>query len=230
MPEEPSHPGETDAPSETPPPGEGSGPPSIETVPGVTGIVLAGGRSRRFGRNKALANVHGVPMIERVVRVLRQVFDRVILSANDPEPYRFLGLPAVKDLYPGVGPLGGLHAGLTHMSDDAGFFTACDMPFLHPSLIRYMARLSPEADAVIPKIGEYVEPLHALYRKRCVDPVLQAIHRGERRIVSFYPAIRIRYVTESEIRAFDPNLDAFTDVNRPEELRLSMEPPDGRGV
>jgi molybdopterin-guanine dinucleotide biosynthesis protein A len=229
MPDEPSHPGEMDASSEATPAEKRPRPASIEKVPGVTGVVLAGGRSRRFGRNKALARVHGVPMIERVVRVLQQVFDGVILSANDPAPYRFLGLPTVEDLHPGVGPLGGLHAGLTHMPDDAGFFTACDMPFLDPGLIRYMARLSQEADAVIPRIGEYVEPLHALYRKRCLDPLLRAIHRGERRIVSFYPAIRIRYVTESEIRAFDPNLDAFTDVNRPEELRLPMEPPGGDG-
>ena len=228
MPDEPSNPGETEIPSHAASAVERSRREPIETVPGVTGGVLAGGRSRRFGRNKALANVHGAPMIERVVRVLQQVFERVILSANDPEPYRFLGLPTVEDIHPGVGPLGGLHAGLTHMPDDAGFFTACDMPFLDPGLIRYMARLSPGADAVIPKIGKYVEPLHALYGKRCLAPLLQAIERGERRIVSFYPAIRIRYVTESEIRAFDPNLDAFTDVNRPEELRPSMEPPEGR--
>jgi molybdopterin-guanine dinucleotide biosynthesis protein A len=199
----------------------------VDRVPGVTGVVLAGGQSRRFGRNKALVPVRGVPMIERVVRALQQVFERVILSANDPEPYRFLGLPTVPDLDPGVGPLGGLHAGLSLMKDDNGFFTACDLPFLEPGLIRHMARLDPEADAVVPRIGPYVEPLHALYHKRCIGPVLQAIRAGERRIVSFYPAVRIRYVEEHEIRAYDPEMRAFTDINRPEELRLSMEREDG---
>lgn len=228
MPDESNHPGENVPPIGSARPVDRSETESADRVPGVTGVVLAGGRSRRFGENKALVRIHGVPMIERVARVLQQVFERVILSTNDPEPYRFLRLPTVEDLHPGVGPLGGLHAGLSRMADDAGFFVACDMPFLQPGLIRYMARLFPEADAVVPRIGPYVEPLHALYRRRCVDPVLRAIQEGERRIVSFYPAVRIRYVEESDIRAFDPGLKAFTDVNRPEELRLSTEHPDPR--
>lgn len=228
MPDEPSHFDPLDTPSGPARPVQRTGPDSVDRVPGMTGVVLAGGRSRRFGRNKALVPVRGVPMIERVVGALRQVFDHLILSANDPEPYRFLGLPTVPDLHPGVGPLGGLHAGLSLMADDAGFFTACDLPFLEPGLIRHMARLAPDADAVVPRIGPYVEPLHAIYHKRCIDPVLRAIRAGERRIVSFYPAVRVRYVEEQEIRAFDPDLKAFTDINRPEELRLSMEQEDRR--
>lgn len=190
---------------------------------GVTAVVLAGGKSRRYGKNKALEQIDGVSLIERTVATLERVFHRVILSANDPEPYAFLHLPVIKDLYPGVGQLGGVHAGLCAMSDDAGFFVACDMPFLNPDLIRHMALLSSGRDAVVPRIGPHVEPLHALYKKTCIAPMVRAIERNERRIVSFYPEISIRYVEEEEIRVFDPGLDAFINVNRPQELRLSID-------
>ncbi|MFO7783923.1 MAG: molybdenum cofactor guanylyltransferase [Thermodesulfobacteriota bacterium] len=190
---------------------------------GVTAVVLAGGKSRRYGKNKALERINGVSLIERAVAALGCVFDRVILSANDPEPYDFLHLPVIKDLYPGVGQLGGVHAGLCAMPDETGFFVACDMPFLNPDLIRHMLRLSAGWDAVVPKIGPHVEPLHALYRKTCIAPMVRAIERKERRIVSFYSEVRVRYVEEQEIRIVEPNLDAFINVNRPEELRLSID-------
>lgn len=197
--------------------------PPAARVSGVTGVVLAGGKSLRYGKNKALERIDGVALVERAAAILGCVFDRVILSANDPALYGFLHLPVIEDLYPGVGQLGGVHAGLCAMSDDAGFFVACDMPFLNPDLIRHMARLSSGWDAVVPRIGPHVEPLHALYRKACIIPVVRAIERKERRIVSFYSDIRIRYVEEHEIRFFDPNLDGFINVNRPDELRLSID-------
>lgn len=192
-------------------------------VSGITAVVLAGGKSRRYGTNKALVRINGVSLIERVVTTLGSVFERVVLSTNDSGPYAFLHIPVIKDLYPGLGQLGGVHAGLSAISDGAGFFVACDMPFLNPDLIRYMALLSSGWDAVVPRVGPHVEPLHALYRKTCIDPMVRAIERRERRIVSFYPDVRIRYVEEREIRIFEPNLDAFINVNRPEELQLSIE-------
>lgn len=219
MPDESTHPEEIDPPARSRNP---SGKP-FGKVPDVTGVVLAGGRSRRYGRNKALVSFDGVPLIERVVSILDQVFHQVILSANDPDAYRYLGLTMVSDVYSGVGPLAGVHASLSAMTDPAGFFVACDMPFLNPMLIRHMARLSPEAEAVVPRVGSNVEPLHAVYRQGCIHAVEQAIQRGERGIVSFYSDIRIRYVEESEIRVFEPNLDAFVNVNRPDELRLFVE-------
>ncbi len=219
MPDESTHPEEIDPPAR---PRNPSCAPSGK-VPDVTGVVLAGGRSRRYGRNKALVPFDGVPLIERVVSILEQVFHKVILSANELDAYRYLGLPIISDVYSGVGPLAGVHASLSALSDTSGFFVACDMPFLNPTLIRHMARLFPNAEAVVPRVGSNVEPLHAVYRKGCIDAVERAIQRGERGIVSFYPDIRIRYVEESEIRVFEPNLDAFVNVNRPDELRLFME-------
>ncbi len=191
-------------------------------VPGVTGIVLAGGKSRRYGSNKALEPISGVPMIERTVRILGGLFHHVLISTNNPAEFDFLHLPHVEDRVHGWGPLGGLHASLLAMPDEAGFFVACDMPFLNPDLIRHMAGLGPEADAVVPRIGSYLEPLHALYRRTCLGPVKRAIERGDHGIRSFFPEIRIHFMEEEAIRTFDPGLDAFVNVNRPGELRLSL--------
>jgi molybdopterin-guanine dinucleotide biosynthesis protein A len=192
-------------------------------IPGVTAVVLAGGMSRRYGKNKALVRVDGVSLIERVVRTLQRVFDRVVLSANDPDLYAFLHLQVIRDVYPGVGQLGGVHAGLFGINDETGFFVACDMPFLNPQLITYMAGLTAGWDAVVPKIGANLEPLHAFYGKTCLSAIVRAIERRERRIVSFFPDIRVRFVEEREIRRIEPGLDAFTNINRPRELVESMD-------
>ncbi|MGD8385826.1 MAG: molybdenum cofactor guanylyltransferase [Desulfobacteraceae bacterium] len=197
----------------------------------LSGVVLAGGRSRRYGKNKALVTLEGVSLIERVCRVLKLVADPVILSTNDPELFQFLGLPTVRDIIPGLGPLSGIHAGLSVMPGEAALFVACDMPNLNAELIRFMAASRKDADAVVPRVAGLPEPLHAIYGKTCLGPVSRAIKNGEHRIVSFFPDIRIKYIEENQIRRFDPNLDVFANINRPEELQLaelraSLDPGD----
>jgi len=221
MPEAPNH-SERKNPPEGTTPSRPTESASEDRVAGVTGIVLAGGKSRRYGKNKALERIDGVPLIERAVRTLERVFHHVLLSTNTPKDFDFLDLPFVKDRITGLGPLGGVHAGLIAMPDEAGFFVACDMPLLNPALIRHMALSGGDSDAVVPRIGGYLEPLHALYRRACLAPVNRAIERGDRGIRSFYSEIRIRYMEEADIRVFEPDLDAFVNVNRPGELRLSL--------
>lgn len=187
----------------------------------LTGIILAGGRSRRYGTNKALVTLDGIPLIERVCRILKLVADPVIVNTNDPELFQFLGLPTVRDRIPGLGPLSGIHAGLSVLPGEAALFVACDMPYLNAGLIRFMAASRGNADAVIPRVSGLPEPLHAIYAKTCFAPVSRAIERGEHRIVSFFQDIRIQYIHENQIRRFDPNLDVFANINRPEELQLA---------
>jgi len=221
---------EGDEPLQTPfPPGRTIA-SSQEGAP-LTGIVLAGGQSRRYGKNKALVALDGIPLIERVCRVLKRVADPVIVSTNDPDLFRFLGLPMVRDRIPGLGPLSGIHAGLSVMPGEAALFVACDMPHLNDDLIRFMAASRGDSDAVVPRVSGLPEPLHAIYGKTCLAPVSRVIKNGEHRIVSFFPDIRITYIEEDQIRRFDPNLDVFANINRPEELKLaetraSLDPGD----
>ena len=197
--------------------------PGSSHVHGVTGIILAGGRSTRYGSNKAMAEVDGRRLIERVVTVMETVFQRLILVTNTPEEYAYLELPMIQDLIKGLGPLGGLYTGLESLSDEAGFFVACDMPFLNGPLIRHMVQVRGRFDAVVPKIDWMLEPLHALYTRDCLPAIKVMIDSRQYQIMKFFEKITVRFLVEDEIRAFDPSLRSLFNVNRPEELAGSTE-------
>lgn len=187
-------------------------------APVVTGIILAGGSSVRLGQDKALIDAGGETLIERVVRRLEGAVERIVLVTNEPERYAFLGLSMVGDVYPDIGTLGGLHAGLAAIETPYGIAVGCDMPFLNPALLRYMISLQSGCDAVIPRVGRYREPLHALYARSCAARFAQAIEAGHRRIVRALEGARICYVEREAIERFDPQLRSFFNVNQPKDL------------
>jgi len=187
-------------------------------MPAVSGIILAGGNSLRLGQEKALIDTGGQLLIERVVHRLGRVVDRIVLVTNDPERYAFLGLPMVGDIYPGVGTLGGLHAGLAAIEAPYGLAVGCDMPFLNPALLHYMISLRVGCDAVMPRVGRYREPLHALYARTCAARFAQAIEAGQRRIMHALNGMRVCYVERDAIVGYDPQLRSFLNVNEPEDL------------
>jgi molybdopterin-guanine dinucleotide biosynthesis protein A len=185
---------------------------------GITGVILAGGKSTRYGTNKAFAEVQGVRLIERTIRVMGSVCPRLLLVTNTPAEYAYLQLPMVEDLIKGLGPLGGIYTGLEVIEDENGLFVACDMPFLREDLLRYMVTLRGDFDAVVPRIDWMVEPLHALYTKKCLPSLRKFIHSQELQILKFFQKIRVRYLEEEEIRKVDPDLKSFFNINRPEDL------------
>lgn len=184
----------------------------------IAGVILAGGRSSRYGVNKAFVQIEGVSLIERAVRSLRRVFERIILITNTPEEHHFMGLPMHEDLVKGLGPMGGIYTGLEKISEEAGFFVACDMPFINPRLVRYMTQIGKGFDAVVPRVGWMLEPLHALYTRDCLPAIRGLIDSNEYQIVKAFPKIRVRYVDEEEIRSVDRELKSFLNINRPEDL------------
>jgi len=187
-------------------------------TPAVSGILLAGGNSLRLGQEKALIDTGGETLVERVVRRLEGVVERVVLVTNDPDRYAFLGLPMVGDTYPGVGALGGLHAGLAAIEAPYGLAVGCDMPFLNAALLRYMISLRGGCDAVMPRMGRYREPLHALYGRTCAARFAQAIEAGQRRIMRALAGARICYVDRDAMVRYDPQLRSFFNVNEPQDL------------
>ena len=185
----------------------------------VTGLILAGGKSSRYGANKALVEVYGTLLIERVVRVMKAVFEEVILVTNTPEDYSFLDLPMVEDLIRGLGPIGGIYTGLATISTDAGFFVACDMPFLNAGLLRHMVKSRKGFDAVVPRMmGWMFEPLHALYTKNCLSVIKSVIDEHEYQLARCFQKIRVRYMDEEELRSFDPELWSLFNINKPQDL------------
>jgi molybdopterin-guanine dinucleotide biosynthesis protein A len=190
----------------------------------VTGVILAGGRSSRYGKNKALEKVDGIPLIERVVATMQVIFRHLFLITNTPHEYAYLQIPMHGDLIKGLGPMGGVYTGLKVISEDAGFFVGCDMPCLSEKLIRHMVEIRNHFDVVVPRVNGKMEALHALYGRRCAAAISHKIDQGEYQIIRFFPELLVRYVDEDEIRRFDPHLKSFLNVNRPDELRRFMSP------
>ncbi len=185
---------------------------------GITGIILAGGKSSRYGVNKAFIEINGVQLIERVITVMGSVFEHLILITNTPHEYTYLNLPMYEDLIKGLGPIGGILTGLKAISDESGFFVACDMPFINDDLIHYMVEVRDDYDAVVPRITWKMETLHALYRKSCLTAIRELIESNEYQTIKFFNKVRVRYVDWDEIRAFDPKQRSFFNVNSPQEL------------
>ena len=185
----------------------------------VSGVILVGGKSSRYGSNKALVKLDGVPLIERVIGVMGRVFENLILITNTPDEYAHLGLPMHEDLIKGLGPIGGLYTGLAKIPGDAGFFVACDMPILNHDLIHYMVKERGRSDAVVPRINGMMESLHALYGKECLSSVKRLIDSQVYQIIRIFNEVSVRYIDEDEIRRFDPDLRCFININKPEELK-----------
>jgi molybdenum cofactor guanylyltransferase len=185
----------------------------------VSGVIQAGGRSVRMGgRPKALIEVGGRSIIERVLAALAPAVDEVLVVTNTPELYAFLGLPMVGDVYPDHGSLGGIYSGLKAAAGQAALTVACDMPFLHPEIVKLVAERAGEGDVVIPRVGRQLETMHAAYGKACLPHIEARLEAGRLKIVDFFDKVRVVEIAEANVARFrDPQI-AFMNVNAPDEL------------
>lgn len=202
----------------------------------LTLIINAGGQSRRMGTSKALLPVppHGTPLIAHVAaRLLPLDPARLVVVTNDAELPMQAQLPAgtlfVPDAYPDTGTLGGIATGLQHAPNWA-VVVACDLPLVSAALFADLLALAGEQqdgadcwDAIVPVVDGYEEPLHALYHRRCLPAIAAQLAAGRRRVISFMPAVRTRYVPEAALRARDPDLHSFFNANTPEEWAAALK-------
>lgn len=182
------------------------------------GVILAGGQSSRMGTNKALLELEGEPLIQRLARRFSSWFQQVVVVTNTPEEYAFLGLPMVGDRIPGLGPLGGLEAGLSASRYEYAFFCAVDMPFVSEPLVRQMLALAPGYEIVVPVLGGEFEPMHAVYSKGCLPAISHNLDTRRLRLISIFDAVRRRDLTEEEIRRFGDPRQLFFNCNTPQDL------------
>jgi molybdopterin-guanine dinucleotide biosynthesis protein A len=182
---------------------------------GVTGVILAGGKSSRMGSNKALLPYRGGRFIESIHRQLSGLFDEVLVVTNSPEQYAFLGCRMVSDLYRDMGALAGLHSGLVHSRTPHIFAVACDMPYLNDAVIRTLAARRHQMEVIIPEGNNGLEPLHAVYSRSCLPAMETALQTGKRRLISFFPEVQVMIVPGDTIRFVDPHLDSFRNINTP---------------
>jgi len=190
----------------------------------VTGVIQAGGKSTRMGGHpKALIELGGKLIIERIVETLSALLPDLLIVTNTPDLYTFLGLPMVPDVFLDHGSLGGIYSGLRAARGDVAFTVACDMPFLHPEVVRLVVSRAGEADVVIPKVGEQYETLHACYAKACLPHMEALLLAKQFKIVGFFDKVRVREISADDVARYrDPEI-CFMNVNSPEELTRSRE-------
>ena len=202
---------------------------TIESQILVSGVALAGGQSKRLGRNKAVEKVGDQLLIDRVIQRLSQVTSETVVVVAEEAKVADLPLPpwvrTTADLYPGSGSLGGILTGISAAQGKYSVVVACDMPFLNVDLLRFMLDLVSEYDAVVPRIKGRPEPLHAVYSRNCLEPIEERLLAGELKIAGFFDEINVGYVEEDEITTFDPYFLSFFNINTQRDLdkALSLE-------
>jgi molybdopterin-guanine dinucleotide biosynthesis protein A len=190
--------------------------------PDVTGVILAGGQSRRMGRDKATLTVGGTTLFARLLAVMRGIFPALLIAGDRPDLAR-PDVPCLPDLYPGSA-LGGLYTGLRAAKTPYIFAVACDMPFADPRLIRAILERRAGRDLVVPETPAGLEPLFALYGKSCLEPMRGLLEAGNYRIYDFFPRVRVCPVGPTELPAGWER--ALLNLNTPEEfLRLQEHLP-----
>lgn len=189
----------------------------------ITGIILAGGKSSRMGRDKSFIPLGHKELIEVVIDKLRALFEDLIIVTNNPSRYQKYGLRIVTDVLKDCGPMGGIYAGLLASETLYNFAVACDMPNLNLKLIEYMIKQKHGFDAVVPHLKKGYEALFALYSKNCIIPIYEAIKSEHLKVRDFFKKVNVREIKEDEIKIFgDPDI-LFTNINTPlDYARLSV--------
>ncbi len=190
-----------------------------------TGIILAGGLNIRFGGEiKAHLSVRGKRLLDYIYEVFNELFDEIILVTNDPLKYLDWDLFIGTDLFPVRSSLTGIHAGLFYASNPYCFICASDTPLLQKALVECILREIQEGpDVVIPETHKGLEPLCAVYSKRCINVIQQQIVKENFKIRDFLKRIRLKKVKESTLKKWDPELVSFSNINTPEDLRKMKE-------
>lgn len=191
----------------------------------LTIAILAGGKSSRMGVDKGVACCCGLPMISHIINRLAPLTDSIFIVTNEAEKYSFSGLHLFSDVLPGKSSLGGLYSALYYAETEYVAVIACDMVFANPAIIlEGLQRLkSTGSDVAIPKSGQqYYEPLHALYRTNtCRQAVLESINQDQRRLIGWFPAVRVDEIDESTCQRLDPSGMTFFNINTPEDKAIA---------
>ena len=196
----------------------------LPSLPPIEAAILAGGRSRRMGSDKALLNLGSKTVIEKLIQTLRAANYDPIRIIGPPRPQtEKLGLPIQPDLLSDSGPLGGIHAALATATNELVLVTACDFPFLERALLTRLASLLPGHDAVVPVWEDRPVPVCAFYSVRCLGAVEARLKRGSLKAADFLNDVSVRWVNEGELESLDPRGLSFFNLNTPEDYRRALE-------
>jgi molybdopterin-guanine dinucleotide biosynthesis protein A len=193
---------------------------------GMTSIILAGGKSLRLGRSKALQVIGGKSLIQWVVDRLAILSTEIIIATADGEAIPCSSAARIKtaaDIYPGKGPLVGIYSGLIASSSSRAIVVGCDTPFLSVSLLEYMTQICSTFDVIVPRMKNKLEPLCAVYSKNCSGPIQDLLEQDERQIRKLFSMVKVKYIEEDEINRFDPNHLSFFNINTQDDLERARK-------
>lgn len=196
------------------------------TIEQMTGLLLAGGKSRRMGRDKRFLELGGRTLLQRSLDVLEGLFTEVIVSVAEPlTELKGLRARVVTDLIPDCATMGGLYSGLSGASHPRVFAAACDMPFLTDSVIRRMADLGRDADVVMVRLANGLQPMHAMYSKACLPHLERMLHAKNLRVQDLVSVsdLSVMILSEEDVREADPQLLSFLNVNQPADLEFARK-------
>jgi molybdopterin-guanine dinucleotide biosynthesis protein A len=189
-------------------------------------VIQAGGESRRMGQDKALVLFLGQPLIERIIQRLAPIAGEIRVTTNHRESLEFLKVSLDSDLWPERSSLAGLYTAVAGARCPFVGVVACDMPFASPALLQAEAELllTGSYDVVIPQGSQGLEPLHTLYRKETCLPAIQAaLEAGEKKMIAWFPSVKVKVLGPEEVRPYDPQGIAFININTPDELHRAEE-------
>jgi len=181
-----------------------------------------------MGENKAFIKVDGVPIINRIYDLFKELFQEVIIVTNQKGIFNNFDSKIYSDLIPNKGALGGLYTGIFFSSFHYSFCVACDMPFIKKSLVQYLINNIEDEDVIIPRTKDGLQPLHAIYSKMCLDPIKHTLEKGEYKIIDIYNMVKVKIVEENDFISLDPLKESFINVNTPEELFSLIKNKDPR--
>ncbi|MDQ7842264.1 MAG: molybdenum cofactor guanylyltransferase [Armatimonadota bacterium] len=185
----------------------------------VSGIILAGGRSRRLGRDKRDVIVGGVALLDRAVALCAPLVDGLLIVAREAGPPR-RGVPVVADEISDRGPMAGVLTGLRRSRHPRMLVIPVDMPLLTAEFLRFLIRIAPEAEITVPRWERGIEPLVAVYTRSCLGPLADALARGATALHAFIQSAgrSVRFVDASEIAPFGRPERLFFNINTAEEV------------
>jgi len=193
-----------------------------EIASAIGAIILAGGKSRRFGSDKALSLFRGEPLIQSVINTVREITDNIIIISNSPEKYDFLPFSVFADLIPGCGPLGGIYTGLYYSNHEKNLVLPCDMPFVTTEVLNHLVINTNGNDITVPYHQNLLEPLCAVYSRACLPHIKAQLESKDNQVFQFYHKVKTKFIT------FTPKMpfyhpDLFYNINSRADLeRLEL--------
>ena len=184
----------------------------------MTAIILAGGKSSRFGSDKAFIKIEGTPLIKKQIKLLKKIFKKIIIVINNPNKYQIRGAKVIRDVIPGRGPLSGIHAGLLASNSFYNFVVGCDMPFINSEFIRYLSSKKRGFDIVVPKLKKGYETLFAIYSKNCISPIRKILNKENLRVRQLFKKVKVKEIYAKEIKRFAAPEILFMNINTARDL------------